>query len=130
MKFLRWISITFKFRRNRKRFLKDGVYDVIRYRRASELRGLNGLSVFRFFSFWPCLAACGIVVPWPRIEPRIGEISKSQPQITGNSRACLALTLVSWAMPPTLVNITALLALRCSKGKFCYSPGYSLDSSL
>lgn len=129
MKFLRWISITFKFRRNRKRFLKDGVYDVIRYRRKPvRLRGLNGLSVFRFFSFWPCLAACGIVVPdydWTHIWWNQVQTWRS----TGNS-ACLALTSLCWAMPPTLVNITALLALRCSKGKFCYSPGYSLDSSL
>ena len=127
MKFLRWICITSKIRRNRKRFLKDGVYDVIRYRRASELRGLNGLSVFSFSFFWLCLAACGILVPWPSIDPG-SEISKSQPRITGNSQARLALTLVSWAVLPTLVNITALLAPRCSKGNFCCSSGYSFRS--
>ena len=70
MKFLRWICITSKIRRNRKRFLKGGVYDGIRYRRASELRGLNGLSVFRFFIFltMPCCLwdLSSLTKDWPR----------------------------------------------------------------
>ena len=37
------------------------------------------LFFFYFFFFWLCPVAYGILVPWPRIEPRLLAVSKQSP---------------------------------------------------
>ena len=54
-----------------------------------------GIPFFFFFSFWTCCGACGILVPWPGIEPgpQWWKPRILTTRLSGNSQCVLFLTI-------------------------------------